>query len=42
MLKPKRIRFRITEVRKNKFFSDLTRLPLGKLKFMHELNRMKF
>ncbi|EMO64923.1 hypothetical protein LEP1GSC133_2713 [Leptospira borgpetersenii serovar Pomona str. 200901868] len=44
MLKPKggpKTRFRLTEVRENEFFSDLTRLPFCKLEFKHELNRMK-
>ncbi|WP_016761268.1 SRPBCC family protein [Leptospira weilii] len=40
MLKPKggpKTWFRLTEVRENKFFSDLTRLPFCKLEFRHEL-----
>ncbi|EMJ64612.1 hypothetical protein [Leptospira sp. P2653] len=40
MLNPKggpKTQFRLTEVRENEFFSDLTRLPLCKLEFGHEL-----
>ncbi|WP_061223882.1 hypothetical protein [Leptospira weilii] len=40
MLKPKggpKTWFRLTEVRENQFFSDLTRLPFCKLEFKHEL-----
>ncbi|WP_078124556.1 hypothetical protein [Leptospira alexanderi] len=40
MLKPKggpKTWFRLMEVRENKFFSDLTRLPFCKLEFRHEL-----